>query len=201
MADEALFEQLKHPNPNLQQRAMWEIAENRDEKTIPRLMANLESENMSYRRASVKALGVIGHDAVPALVDSLLNSNNSTIRASCTKALAQVAVNYPEEAFPTLGMEGLMKALQDQDAVVHIAAAMALGAIGSQAFDILATALESTDNLAVAVAIINAIGSMGDKRGLEILTKLAEDESTDAYIQESAKSGLSRLEMIINYNK
>jgi len=37
MTSEALFEQLKHPNPNMRNRAMLEIADTRDENTIPRL--------------------------------------------------------------------------------------------------------------------------------------------------------------------
>ena len=57
MSTEKLFQQLKHPNPHLQERAMWEIAENRDETTIPRLMSILDEENTTYRRAAVKALG------------------------------------------------------------------------------------------------------------------------------------------------
>ena len=35
MSIEALFEKLKHPNPNLRSKAMWEIAETKDENTIP----------------------------------------------------------------------------------------------------------------------------------------------------------------------
>ena len=38
---DSLFERLKHPNPNLRDRAMVEIAESRDESTIPRLMSLL----------------------------------------------------------------------------------------------------------------------------------------------------------------
>ncbi|NJQ97678.1 MAG: HEAT repeat domain-containing protein [Hydrococcus sp. CSU_1_8] len=60
MTIDSLFEQLKHPNPHLRERAMWEIADARDETTIPRLMAVLGEEDVVYRRAAVKALGVIG---------------------------------------------------------------------------------------------------------------------------------------------
>ncbi|WP_094673727.1 HEAT repeat domain-containing protein [Hydrocoleum sp. CS-953] len=93
MTESSLFEQLKHKNPNLRERAIWQIAETHaethDETTIPRLMGVLAEEDTVYRRAAVKALGAIGTDTVPSLVDSLLNSDNSTIRSSCAKALAQ----------------------------------------------------------------------------------------------------------------
>ncbi|MGD1871739.1 MAG: HEAT repeat domain-containing protein [Mastigocoleus sp.] len=201
MSSDTLFQQLKHPNPNLRERAMLQIAENRDENTIPRLMDNLSDEDTVYRRASVKTLGAVGVDAVSPLVEKLLNDDNATTRASCAKALTQIAVNFPDTPFPEEGLEGLKTAIEDPNPVVHIASVMALGEVGSPAFDILAEALQNTENLAVAVAIVNAFSSMGDSRGLEILTRLAEDESADAYISESAKSGLSRLEQVIKYKK
>ncbi len=199
MTLDSLFEQLKNPNPNLRQRARAEIVMRRDDNTIPRLMANLEQEDMIYRRASVKTLGLIGVEAVPALVDSLINSKDPTIRASCAKGLAQVAVNHKEVSFPQEGIDALELAMQDTDPVVHISAVMALGAIGLPAVDALINALETSDNLAVGVAIINALGAMNDPRVPEILTKLSNDDSVDPYIKESAVSALSRLEMVMKY--
>ncbi len=201
MTIDSLFEQLKHPNPNLRERAMVEIAQQRDDNTIPRLMSNLAEEDVVYRRACVKTLGVIGFDAVPFLVEALNTNDNVTFQASCVKALANVAVNYPEEPFPAEGIRGLKAAMNDPNPVVYIAAVMALGAIGSPALDILIEALQNIDNPAVAVAIINAIGSIADRRGEDILTKLSQDESADEYVRESAVSALSRLEMVIKYNR
>ncbi|NES25463.1 MAG: HEAT repeat domain-containing protein, partial [Symploca sp. SIO3E6] len=149
MAQESLFEQLKHPNPNLRERATWELVETRDENTIPRLMAVLDQEDTTYRRAAVKALGAIGVDSVPPLVDALLNSDNGTVRSSCAKALAQVAVNYPEVPFPTEGIEALKTALNDYNPVVYIASAMALGVVGLPALDSLLEVLKETDNPAL----------------------------------------------------
>ncbi len=201
MTTDSLFEQLKHPNPNLRERAMWQLAEVRDENTIPRLMSILDDQDVTYRRAAVKALGAIGVDAVPAVVESLLNSDNATIRGSCAKALAQIAANHPDVAFPEEGLQGLKTALKDENGVVYIASVMALGEIGSPAFEILTEALKTTENVAVAVAIVNALGSMGDVRGVEILTALTNDETIDTYVRESAVSALPRLEQVIKYSR
>jgi bilin biosynthesis protein len=149
----------------------------------------------------VVALGLIGSDAVPAIVESLLNSDNVTIRGSCAKALAQIAVKHSEESFPTEGLQGLTAAINDPNPVVHIASVMALGEIGAPAFDILVEALKTTDNVAVAVAIVNALGSSGDERSVEVLTALTNDQSVDPYVRESAVSALPRLDQVINYNK
>ncbi|NJM70646.1 MAG: HEAT repeat domain-containing protein [Scytonema sp. RU_4_4] len=200
MTVDSLFEQLKHPNPHLRERAMFELVENRDENTIPRLMSVLNDEDVTLRRSAVKTLGVIGVDSVPYLVESLLNSDNVTVRGSCAKALAQIAVNYPDVPFPTEGLQGLQTAINDSNPVVHIAAVMALGEVGSPAFDILAQALKTTDNVAVAVSVVNALASSGDERATEVLKALTTDESADSYVRESAVSALSRLEQIINLN-
>jgi bilin biosynthesis protein len=197
---EALFTQLKHPNPNLRERAMVQLAENRDENTIVRLIEMVNEENVDLRRAAVKALGVIGADAVSAIVSLFNQSDNPTIQASCVKALAQVAVNYGSDAFPQEGVEGLKVALNHPNPVVNIAAVMALGAVGSPMLDLLVETLKTTDNLALAVSIINALASMGDERATKVLTELANDESVDSYVRESATNALPRLEQTMQYN-
>ncbi|MEL6440460.1 MAG: HEAT repeat domain-containing protein [Cyanobacteria bacterium J06621_8] len=200
MTLDALFEKLKHPNPNLRSLAMREIAEARDENTIPRLMSLLNQEDVALRRAAVKTLGVIGVDVVSPVVDSLLNSDNPTVRSSCAKVLAQIAVNYPHIPMPEEGILGLKQALNDPNPVVNIPAVMTLGEIGSPVYDLMVETLNTTDNIAVQVAILNALGSMGDPRAVEVLTNLSNDKSADPYLQESAASALSRLEMVMKYN-
>lgn len=137
MSTEALFQQLKHPNPHLRNQAIWELAQNQDDTTIPRLMSILDEDDTNYRRAAVKALGAIGTDTIPPLVEALLNSDNATVRGSAAKALAQVAINHPDVPFPAEGIEGLKKALHDPNPVVHIAAVMAMGEIGTSVVPIL----------------------------------------------------------------
>lgn len=198
---DSFFEQLKHPNPNIRERAMVDIIQNRDETTIPRLMDALDAEDTVYRRAAVKALGAVGPDAVPAIVNALGNSANVTVRGSCAKALAQVALYYPEEPFPEIGLQGLRQSLNDPNPVVHIASAMALGEIGNEALDILLETLQTTDNVALAVSIVNALASVGGEQAVETLTQLSEDDSTDRYVKETAISALSRMEMVQKYSR
>jgi bilin biosynthesis protein len=190
-----LLEQLKHPNPHLRERAMWELVDNANEEIISQLMAILDSEDTTYRRAAVKTIGAIGHDVVQPLVDTLKTSDNVTVKGSAVKALAQVAINYPEDPFPPAGVEALKIAMHDPNPVVNIAAVMAMGEIGEPMVDALIEALQTTDNPAIAVSIVNTLGSIGDVRGVEVLNALIQDESTDSYVRESAISSLSRLEM------
>ena len=107
MTTDTLLAQLKHPNPNLRDRAMLEIVETRDEQTISQLMSILNEADTTYRRAAVKTLGAIGMDTVPPLVEAMLNSQDVTVRGSATKALAQVIINYRDLPFPAAGIQGL----------------------------------------------------------------------------------------------
>ncbi len=197
MIAESVFNQLKHPNPAMRQRAMAEIVDSRDEQTIPKLMAALGEEDVVYRRACVKTLGAIGMASVSAVVEQMLNSENDTVRASCAKAMAQIAVCHPDEPFPAVGLEGLRQAIEDSYPVVQIASVMSLGEIGAPAVDTLLDVLKTTDNVAIALTITNTLGSIGDPRALEVLRNLIADKSVDSYVRETAESALPRLEQMM----
>jgi bilin biosynthesis protein len=196
MTQDAFFAQLKHPNPNLRDQATYEIVDSQDENTIPRLMAALDDEDTTYRRAAVKALGMVGFDTVLPLVEALLKSENVTVRGSAAKALAQVAINYPEQPFPAAGLDGLKQSLNDGNPVVTIGATMALGQIGLPALEILVEALETTEDVALQVSIVNALGSIGGEDVKLRLQAVADKENTDSYVRETAVSAISRLDFV-----
>ena len=198
---DALFDRLKHPNPNLRDRAMLELVKTRDERTIPRLISILDEDDTTYRRAAVKTLGAIGMDTVPFLIEILARSENVTVRGSAVKALTQVIVNYPDVPFPAEGLECLKTSMSDENPVVNIAAVMALGELGTPAFEILVGALKTTDNIALQVILVNTLASIGDIRAEPILAAAIEDTSLDEYVRESATSALPRLEQTIKYKE
>jgi bilin biosynthesis protein len=111
-----------------------------------------------------------------------------------------VAINYPDEPFPAQGIAGLKTALQDPNAVVNIAAVMAMGVIGAPIVDILIEALQTTDNPALAMSIVNALSAIDDPRCLTAINTLLADEAVDSYVKEAATSALSRLEMTTKFN-
>ena len=201
MTTDALFDQLKHPNPHLRQRAMIELAETQAPGTIEKLLANLGEADVTYRRASVKALGMMGREAVPPVAQLLTDSDDVTIRSSCAKALAQYAVNYSDETFPQAGLDALKVAVIDENPVVHIASAMALGEVGPAALDIVAGTLETTENLSLAVSLTNALAAIGTPEAAAKLKAVAEDETADSYVRQSAKSAVSRIDLVGQYSR
>jgi bilin biosynthesis protein len=201
MTIDTLLERLKHPNPNLRDRAMVELVEVQDETKITRLIDILDDTDTTYRRAAVKTLGAIGVDTVPFLVAILATSDNVTVRGSAVKALAQVIINYPEIPFPAEGLECLKAAMNDANPVVNIAAVMALGEMGCPAFEILVEALNTTDNIALQVTLVNTLGSLGDRRAEAILIAAKDDPNFDEYVRESATSALSRVDATVTYKE
>jgi bilin biosynthesis protein len=129
-------------------------------------------------------------------VEAMLNSDNVTVRGSATKALAQVAINYPDEPFPQAGLDGLRQALLDPNPVVNIAATMALGQIGATALPILAETLKATDNIALQVSVLNAMTTIGGDEVKQTLETIAVDESQDEYVRQTATSAISRLDFV-----
>jgi bilin biosynthesis protein len=201
MSIETFFQQLKHPNPNVRNQAMWEIAEIADAEVIAKLMSILDEDDTNYRRAAVKTLGEIGHATVSPLVEALLNSENVTVRGSAAKALAQVVICHPDQPLSEEGVEGLRSALEDPNPVVNIAAVMAMGEIGEPVLDILIEVLRATDNPALAISLVNAIASIGDTRGMDVLRWIIDNEESDSYVKESAISALSRCEMSSGFKR
>jgi bilin biosynthesis protein len=85
--------------------------------------------------------------------------------------------------------------------VVNIAAVMAMGEIGEPVLDILIEALRETDNPALAISLVNAIASIGNTRGIDVLRWIIDNEETDSYVKESAVSALSRFEMTEGFQR
>ncbi len=200
MSTEYLYPDLKNKNPRLRERAMRQIALERTEETIPQLMAILADEDVVYRRAAVQTLGVIGLDAVPALSAQLKESENATVRASCAKALAAIALSFPESEFPAEALTALQTALSDSDPVVNLASIGALGTVGKPALDILLGAM-AAENIAVAIAAISALGAINDSLTIEALSATAANQDADPYLRESAESALSRLDQVTKLNR
>jgi bilin biosynthesis protein len=90
-----LFDGLSHINRNLRVKAAAEIARLPPSDTVPHLLGLLSVQETAHRRAAVQALGMVGPPAVPAIVDVFRDASDITVRASCAKALAAVAMYFP----------------------------------------------------------------------------------------------------------
>lgn len=210
MSKEDLYQQLKNKNPVLRERAISKLISEPTNKIIPKLIGMLSDEDAISRRGAVQALGVIGKPAMAALAEQLTTSNNVNVRGSCVQAFAEIARFfsrfYPVETFPQVAIDALEKALEDTNAGIKVSAAGALGMVGKPALEVLLSALD-TEDIALRISVIQAIVSLNVLKGPEedpkttedylkiadLLTKIAEDEATDSYVREIAKTALTRM--------
>jgi bilin biosynthesis protein len=193
------YPDLKSSNAIVRERIANQIAEERDENTISQLIAVLDSPDYAYRQSLVQVFGIIGFDAIPALIEELDRNESDLVRVSCSHALAAIAKNNPEEDLPNEALEGLYQAVSDSNPVVQLSTIGALSTMGSAVYEILVQAL-NLDDLLVGVAAIDAIGSLGDSRGLTLLSELSANLTLDNYLRDAATSALSRLEQVIKFN-
>lgn len=221
-----LFERLSHINKNMRKKASAAIAEVATQDEIDRLLLLLEEKDVQYRRAAVQTLGMTGLAAVPQLIDILASSDISAVRASCAKAIAAVALYFPEERanFPTAALDGLKKALfEDSDPVTRLSVIGCLGTLASDtkgedgdplsgcpaAVEVLIAVSEASTDLAVGASAVSAIAQIAQngsaetkERVLEVLKEICnrpdsdDPESALNYVKEIAKSHIDEVHKV-----
>ena len=187
-----LFDDLAHPNPYIQSQAFMAMVRDWPQQALPRLLGLLAQPDIALRRASVRGIGAFGEAAMLPLADLLMASTDSTIRASCVKAYAQVASNQPGIHFPETAMRALEEALSDDSPVVAVASVMALGQVGGQAVPLLLRVVGG-DNPAQAVAAVNALAQIDDPAIEPTLKDLQNQPQVDSYVRETIESALARI--------
>jgi bilin biosynthesis protein len=190
-----LIKDLEHPNPYVQTEAFLALLRHWPDESLPRLLNLLDQENVTLRRASVRAIGAFGEKALIPLAKKFEQSADATVRASCVKAYAQVASNYRGITFPVEAINSLENALQDESPVVALAAVMALGQVGEPALELLMQVCKG-DNPALAVAGVNAMVEIKDPQISAYLKDLLQRSETDSYVKETIESALSRVDLL-----
>lgn len=114
---------LSHVNKNLRMKAASTLAKLPPSEVVPLLLEQLTIVETDHRRAAVQALGMVGTPAVKPLISVLVKSDNIVERASCSKALAGVAMMYPRErdGFDGAALDALGDVVKIADPVTKIA--------------------------------------------------------------------------------
>jgi len=190
---DALFADLAHPNPHLQTQAYLAMVDHWPEESMPRLIDLLDQPDVSLRRAAVRGLGAFGSTALQPLAVLFQQSDDGTVRASCVKAYAQIASNYPGEPFSSEAMAVLDQALSDASPVVSQSAVMALGQVGVQALPTLIRVCKG-DNIAHVQSAAMALAEIPDPRAEDCLREVLSDPTTDPLCRQMVEASLGRLE-------
>lgn len=219
-----LFARLNHVNKNLRKKAAVAIAEFAADDEISRLIDLLQLEDVDHRRAAVQTLGLTGLPSIPPLIVKLTQSDSSTVRASCAKALAAISLFFPEHraAFPLDALRALETALQqDDDPVTRLSVVGCLGSLGcdakgdagesyygcAAAIDLLDNVCRDSADMAMGATAVSAMaqiaqnGSLDRKKYvLQLLTSISQLEASDdpdsalKYVKEIAASYTDQLQ-------
>lgn len=192
-----LFLDLSHPNPNIRMDACVVMSENYFDEALPRLLDLLNDPDPSIYRTAVKGLGVFGHRVVLPLLDLYKTTSSSTVKACCIKAFVQVAVNFPEVAFPNEAIIVLESALDNSNPVVSQSALMTLGHFAKQEFEkervvpILIKACNSA-NIAHVQSAVMSLAEVSSSDIDQCFASLISNESTDQLVKDVLESSVSR---------
>ena len=183
------------------------------------LLTDLTSGDESRAERSVSALIELGEEAIPALLD-LTKSSNADSRWWALRALAASPLSSTGWLIPflddpapevrqcaALGLaekadeaatQPLVRALNDEDAMVCNLAAHALVKIGKPAVPSLIEAVRD-ESQAVRIHAIRALAEIKDYRAIPVLMQVIEEDS--AALGYWAKEGLERLGLDMVYLK
>ena len=204
-AIDALFEDLMHPNPRIQEDACLQMAENYASEALPRLLELFEHEDPKVYRGAVKGVGFFGYEAFLPIIELYGRTKNQTARRCCPKAFVQLFKNFPDQPFPDEVMELLRDSIADSDMVVVQGGLMCLGQLGKQqiggdeAVQLLIKVLNN-DNVALVFSATQALADINHPLVASSLKSLM-DSSLDPLIKEAAESGLARHENLVSISK
>ncbi len=179
------------------------MSENYFDEALPRLLDLLNDPDPATYRTAVKGLGVFGHRVVHPLLDLYKTTSNCTVKACCIKAFVQVAVNFPEVAFPNEAITVLESALDDANPVVSQSALMTLGHFAKQEYEkervvpILIKACNSA-NIAHVQSAVMSLAEVNSSDVDQCFASLIKTESTDPLIKDILDSSMSRRQTLFD---
>ncbi|MDR2830004.1 MAG: HEAT repeat domain-containing protein [Methanobrevibacter sp.] len=154
-------------------------------KNINELISDLDNDNEFIQEESKTLLEKKGAEAVEPLVDALLNNKNKDIKILAAKILGNIGDKK--------AINPLIATLSNPNKMVRREASTSLIKMGNDAVEPLITVLENED-WRIRGAASWVLGSIGDKRAVEPLKALLNDES--GYVKSGAKKSLDTLEKI-----
>ncbi len=184
---EELFNDLVHPNPNINYQAFEKLRRLWPDKSIQRLILNLDSKDIYLRRKCVKGVAFFGREIVDIIINLYFSSNNQTQQLSCLKVLAIVAFknNIYQEKINTL----IESALANESPEMILASISLLRQIGENSLPYLKL-LCRDKNILKAKAAITALVEI-DHSSLQLfLLELSQDNQVDTLIRDNAKDML-----------
>ena len=178
-----LYQDFLHPNPNINSQAFLILRKEFEVKFMNNLLANLKEEDLFIRRKSILALGRFGEKALKSIVPLYMDTNNTTVKVSCLKAMIKVVVNFNLEELTKAEMLVVESAIKDDAPEITLTVISLLRQLGTTGRNILMKTCRDKD-LLIAKASISALLEMKDQTVNDLFDDLLNDKSIDQMIKE-----------------
>jgi HEAT repeat protein len=182
VATAALLNEVSHEHPRARHNAVHALGKIGDAQAVPNLMAATQDADAAVRLKSVYSLGQISDTRA---IESLILRLDDPVQ-NVQWTAREVLESFGERALP-----GLIRALNTESAQVRELSASLLGDIAdNSAVDPLIAAAD-TDDWHVKVAVVEALGTIGDGRALPLVERLTGD--ADSRVRAIANAVLKTL--------
>ena len=178
-----LYRDFLHPNPNINSQAFLILRKEFEVKFMNNLLANLKEEDLFLRRKSILALGRFGKKTLKSIVPLYMDTNNTTVKVSCLKAMIKVVVNFNLEELNQAEMLVVESAIKDDAPEIILTVISLLRQLGDTGRNILIKISRDKDLLR-AKASISALLEMKDQTVDDLFDELLNDKSIDPMIKE-----------------
>ena len=178
-----LYKDFLHPNPNINSKAFLILRKEFNVKFMNNLLDNLKEEDLFLRRKSILALGRFGKKTFKSIVPLYMDTNNTTVKVSCLKAMIKVVVNFNLEQLTQDEMLVVDLALKDDAPEIILTAISLLRQLGETGRNILIKITRDKDLLR-AKASISALLEMKDQTVDDLFDELLNDKYIDPMIKE-----------------
>lgn len=156
---------------------------------VPALEALLKSSHADHRWWAVRTLAQMSEIDTDSFIDAL-DDVSSEVRQAAALALA---AHPAEKAAPVL-----VRALNDDDALVQTLASNALSAIGKSAVPVLLNAFPQA-SISAKVHLMRVLADVRDPRAIPVMMKAMDDDS--AILHHWCEIGLQQLGLDMVYLK
>ena len=184
-----LFNDLNHPNPNINIKAYEKMRRLWPEESIQRLIQNLDSKNIDIRRKSVKGIAYFGIETVDKIIRLYFSSNNETIMISCLKILTIIASEYELIEFREQLNLLIESALTKTSPEIILISISLLRQTGEKSAPLLKL-LCRDKNILKAKAAITALTEINHSSIKLFLLELSKDNHIEDIIRDNAKEAL-----------
>ena len=178
-----LYQDFLHPNPHINSKAFLILRNEFEVEFMNNLLANLKEEDLFLRRKSILALGRFGKKTFKSIVPLYMDTNNTTVKVSCLKAMIKVVVNFNLEELTQAEMLVVESALKDDAPEIILTVISLLRQLGETGRNLLIKISRDKDLLR-AKASISALLEMKDQTVDDLFDELLNDQSIDPMIKE-----------------